>query len=866
MLKEKKIKSAITLTFILLGLLPIFILGSFIVLILNKHLSTDIKKENVVVVNSIANQTEDFLNTPLLVLEQIKNVIEDKSLIKPADFNKFLDSYIYKYSFFESIIFLDKNGKIINLAPYKRDLVNIDYSDDIAFNKVKYQTPFWSSVFISQNTGEPTLTLAINFNNGVLYGNLSLKKLSSLLETKNLSPNVFAGIIDENGIFIAHTDLNKVNQREQEPLKNLIKNNLKNGGSYTTVQKDNENFIISYSSIKPTGWIIIVYQKEEIAFKSVNTIINVFIAGLILSLVIILIISVYGYRSVINPISKIISLTKEISDGNYSRKISLNSYSEINSLAESLNKMSNAIKSREEELITRQKNLKQAAKLANLGYWVWNRDTGRLKFSVDALDIMKLDTNDLTPEELSQHIFVEDKEKFLSALNNSIDNNAQLDITFRYIKPDKMTGYFFSQAESVTDTDGSVISMIGVVQDITTQKLNENKLQELLRREAESSRLKDSLLANINHELRTPMNGIMGLALILAEKNKNTETEHILENILISSKRLMTTLNSIIDISELESNQYSLKVSPFNLLQQTELYLREYVSIAAEKNIFFKIDCSEKDITAFTDPVLYKKIILNIVDNAFKYTEKGSVKIIIKKENVDNKKFIAISVEDTGIGIDEKNFEIIFEEFRQISEGYGRKFEGNGLGLALVKKMTKLIGGEIRLKSSIGIGSNFTLLIPSTDIKVLYGKDFGESAEHLKIGTENKDTDKKISVLYVEDNAINKQVVFSYLRDKFDLSHSFTGEKAIQLVKTKKIDLILMDINLGTGIDGVETLKQIRMLDGYSDIPAIAITGYAMSSDQDRFLKLGFSGYLAKPFNKESLLDSISTIKIALNY
>ncbi len=180
--------------------------------------------------------------------------------------------------------------------------------------------------------------------------------------------------------------------------------------------------------------------------------------------------------------------------------------------------------------------------------------------------------------------------------------------------------------------------------------------------------------------------------------------------------------------------------------------------------------------------------------------------------------------------------------------------------------MTKLIGGEIRLKSSIGIGSNFTLLIPSTDIKVLYGKDFGESAGNLKIGAESKDTDKKISVLYVEDNAINKQVVFSYLRDKFDLSHSFTGEKAIQLVKTKKIDLILMDINLGTGIDGVETLKQIRMLDGYSDIPAIAITGYAMSSDQDRFLKLGFSGYLAKPFNKESLLDSISTIKIALNY
>ena len=253
MVKKRKLKSITTLTFISLGLLPIMILGSFIVLILNRHLSNDIIKENVVVVNSVANQTEDFLNTPLLILEQMKNLVEDKKLIQTSDFNSFLSSYIYKYSFFESIHILNKNGTILNTAPFRNDIIGIDYSSDNAFINASVDKPYWSSVFISLNTGEPTLTISVAYKDGVVIGNLSLIKLSSFLDTRNLPTGVLAGIIDNNGIFIAHTNISKVNQREQEPLNKEIQTYIKDGKNYSSVLISNEKFFISYSQIKKTG-------------------------------------------------------------------------------------------------------------------------------------------------------------------------------------------------------------------------------------------------------------------------------------------------------------------------------------------------------------------------------------------------------------------------------------------------------------------------------------------------------------------------------------------------------------------------------------------------------------------------------------
>ena len=392
--------------------------------------------------------------------------------------------------------------------------------------------------------------------------------------------------------------------------------------------------------------------------------------------------------------------------------------------------------------------------------------------------------------------------------------------------------------------------------------MNEKKLEELLFKEAESGRLKDSLLSNINHELRTPMNGILGLTTILLEKHKNSDCGNILESIQLSGKRLMSTLNSIIEISELESNQYINKKSAFNVFHETKLHLHDFSEIASEKNLTFDIRCSNRDLTAFADPGLFRKIIGHLVDNAIKYTESGGIKVIIDKGDINSVSYIKVYVEDTGIGIEGKNHDLIFEEFRQVSEGYSRKFEGSGLGLSLVKKMVKLSEGEISLESWLGKGSIFCVTFPAADDIIKYYPNSEDAINHINKKLMQLKSDKKIAVLYVEDNAINKQVVFSYLKDQFELYHSFTGEKAIKEVQEQKINLILMDINLGSGIDGVQTLIEIRKLAGYETVPAIAITGYAMSNDEEKFLSKGFSGYLAKPFNKDELLEAISKIEI----
>lgn len=858
MFKQKKLKNIVTLSFLVLGLLPLLILGSYIVLILNKHLTNDIQKENIVLVKSIANQTEDFLTTPRLVLEQIKNASDKKTIFAGKEMDSFLDSYIDQYSFFESIQIINENGKVINIAPFRRDLWGLDYSDDYAFRNAKQNKIYWSSVFISLNTGEPTLTLSIPFNKGALLGNLSLKKLTQLLEKNNLGNDIIAGIIDSKGMYVAHSDTNKVHQREYEPLNKFIMEQISKGESFSIITHKNETYIISYSTIKTTGWNIIIYQKEEVALRSVKNIIDVSIGGLILSLIFILIISVAGYKSIINPILTFTETTKRIADGNYSELFPVHSYSEINSLADSMNKMGVAIKSREEELLTRQKNLKQASKLANLGYWIWNKEGEKIKFSAEAALILSIDQTEISADEFAKNIVDEERRLFLSALEESINHGKPFDLIYRYKKTDNSIAYFFSQAELVSDSDGKIISMIGIIQDITSQKLNELKLEELLYKEAESNRLKTSLLANINHELRTPMNGIIGLTSILKEKLNDNEISDKLNSILNSSKRLMATLSSIIEISELESNKYLVKKTAFNILYETKQYLSEYEKIAAEKNLYLEFVTKNKDLTVNTDIILYRKIVINTIENAIKYTEQGGIKVIFD-DGVPG--ITKISIADTGIGIEEKNFGLIFEEFRQVSEGYSRDFEGSGLGLSLVRKMTNLIDGEISVKSTIGTGSTFTLSIPSTD-QIVAHPDSGKVKLKEKVLEEIVCKDIKQKVLLVEDNAINKQVVFNYLKGEYDLSHCFNGEKAIKLVKEVKFDLFLMDINLGSGLNGVETLAEIRKMKEYISTPAIAITGYALSSDENKFLNEGFKGYLPKPFDKEELLNIISSVEV----
>jgi signal transduction histidine kinase/CheY-like chemotaxis protein len=386
-----------------------------------------------------------------------------------------------------------------------------------------------------------------------------------------------------------------------------------------------------------------------------------------------------------------------------------------------------------------------------------------------------------------------------------------------------------------------------------------NKQEELIKskqKAEELSKIKSNLLANLSHEFRTPLSGIIGISELLKNEVHDNEQLKLLDDITISGKRLHDTLNSILMLAQFESTDISLHKEKFNLSNEISDYFKKHSYKAEEKNLDLKILIEEDDIYAETDKDLLKNVLYNIFDNAVKFTDKGSIKIILSTKKINDIINAEIAIIDTGIGISQNNIGIIFEEFRQASEGFTRNYEGSGLGLTLSKKIIKFLGGDIVCTSEPGIGSTFTVNIPAFKIINVYTEPEKE------IQAKKEDF---LNILFVEDNLSNQYVFKKFIENTVNVDFASTGENAIEFINIKKYDLIFLDINLGTGIDGIEVLKRIRKIESYKNTPVAALTGYAMEHDRDHFLSNGFDYFVIKPFGRSDLMNVINEIKKRIN-
>jgi|GEM_PF-781402 PAS domain S-box-containing protein len=412
-----------------------------------------------------------------------------------------------------------------------------------------------------------------------------------------------------------------------------------------------------------------------------------------------------------------------------------------------------------------------------------------------------------------------------------------------------------------------------IVYDITERRKAELDLIAAKEKAEEASRLKTSLLGNMSHELRTPLTGILGFSQILIDEIQEEFLREMVEKIQRSGKRLMTTLNSILNISELESGRLDIQLLEINLAYCLKDKMHEFEQNAIEKNLTFEFKPLDKNIFCYVDEKFLVQIVESLVDNAIKYTETGGVKVFVDSEKDDGKFWGVIKVADTGIGISDELHDLIFEEFRQASEGFSRSFEGSGLGLTIAKKMTKLLGGDIKVESKLGEGSVFTVKLPGyiefSNFDVETANLVDDVKEAAAPAREIKQQDKYTSgfeenlplVLLVEDNYINSDVTIMFLKGVCRVEHSIDGETAISMASENKYDAILMDINLGGKINGIEALKEIRKISDYEKTPAVALTGYAMSGDKEKLISEGFDNYLSKPFDKD---DIVNVVKLAI--
>lgn len=412
--------------------------------------------------------------------------------------------------------------------------------------------------------------------------------------------------------------------------------------------------------------------------------------------------------------------------------------------------------------------------------------------------------------------------------------------------------------QTQVQVNGRIVNLFGeeflfiIARDMTERKTYEQQLIFAKEKAEESDRLKTSILSNISHELRTPLNGILGFSELLQEDLRNTEYLPMVENIFLSGKRLMSTLNSIITLSQLQAGKVTMVFKHINVVAAIENICTSFEDLVQGKKITLKRDLPD-EIFVHADQQLFKQLFKQLLDNAVKFTEQGGITIRSRTVTENEFHWQKIMIEDTGIGIEEEHFERIYQEFRQVSEGYDRKFQGNGLGLTISKKICELMNGKITLESTPGKGSTFTIWLPATrpELQAALRPVQIKPSEGLAPAAKKRDIPV---VLLVEDNQINRNLIELFLKPRYIMDHAYEGKTAVQMARKRKYDAILMDINLGSGIDGTEATKMIRAIPGYENTPIIAVTGYTMIGDREQLLAEGCTHYIAKPFEKAAFL------------
>ncbi len=400
----------------------------------------------------------------------------------------------------------------------------------------------------------------------------------------------------------------------------------------------------------------------------------------------------------------------------------------------------------------------------------------------------------------------------------------------------------------VFNDDGEITHLLGVKEDITGKKKLWEELVEAKEKAEESDRLKTAFLQNISHEIRTPLNGILGFAELLAmEDFPGKQVKTYASYILKSGHRLLNLINNIIDISRIESGSISPKTITFPLNRLLHELCQTFFIQAKKKSLTFhcRISLPDGEDIIQTDPEKLTRIINNLVGNAIKFTEKGSIELGYQKQE----QTFLFWVKDTGRGIESRHHKLIFERFYQADTSITRDFEGAGLGLPISKSLTELLGGKMWLESTPGKGSVFYFTLPLSPRK----KGATPISEKYQKPPHPAWQGKKPVILIVEDDETGYLYLEAILAPQnVEIIHAFSGKEAVMLCrKYPEINLVLMDIKLPE-INGLEATRQIKAF--RPELPVIAQTAYAFASDKEEALKAGCDDFITKPIPQEKLV------------
>lgn len=498
--------------------------------------------------------------------------------------------------------------------------------------------------------------------------------------------------------------------------------------------------------------------------------------------------------------------------------------------------------------------LNHTGRMAKVGGWSLDVKANKTQWTNETYNIYERPKGKLpTMEEALSYFHPEDKPIIEAAMNETIEKAIPFNLELRFIthKGNEIWTQTICEPEVV---NGKVVKLHGTFQDITERKYYEQDLQKALERAQRADKLKSTFLANMSHEIRTPLNGILGFVeLMIDDEVLTTGYKENLQYIKKSGKHLLELINNILELSKIEAGETTIHYTQMDL--KTEIYMclstANYLLSSHNKQVELKLNM-DPDIpeTIHADPLRMKQVINNLISNAVKFTNKGTIEISVELKDNNRLEF---KIKDTGIGIEQHKLEDIFKPFRQEDESISIKYGGTGLGLSITRKLIELMGGTIQAASKKGKGTTFTFSIPFLKVETKQ-KTFQDS-------TKSKALTKTTHILIVEDEETN-QIILKELLTKhgFDCIIATNGWEALKKFRyNKKIDLILMDIRM-TKMDGIEATDRIKKVikqENRRSIPIFALTAAAMPEDIDRGKEVGFDEYITKPFNWRELLKLI---------
>lgn len=513
--------------------------------------------------------------------------------------------------------------------------------------------------------------------------------------------------------------------------------------------------------------------------------------------------------------------------------------------------------------------------IAHVGSWDWDIISGTLTWTDEIFRIFGLQPQQFEAnyDAFLKTIHPDDRDNVIIAVNASVENpDIPYKIEHRIIRPDGSERNVEEAGLVYYNEANNPIRMIGSVHDITERKIAEKNLKEsqielenrVNERTADlekaklvaenANKSKSKFLSRMSHELRTPLNAILGFTQLLELELENDMLKDYVKEISNGGTLLLELINDILDISRIEAGKLDLSMQAVSISDMVNDCFSLMGPLATQRNIRLTNNIKNNMFLIRVDPIRFKQILLNILGNAIKYNkQKGTVTIKCLQREINGGNWVKIEIQDTGEGIADKDIPLLFTPFERLGN---ESIEGTGIGLSLTKRLTDLMGGNIGVNSTVGVGSLFWLEFPSTDA-VTDQNEHPDKNTNVLISQSSQS--KKYVVLYVEDNSANLKLVEHLFEKRQDIIF-FSAHMAslgLDLALAHNPDLILLDINL-PDFSGFDLLKMLRQTNKLQNTPVVAISVNTLDSDLKNGRDAGFDNYLTKPLNIENFYQIVN--------